>query len=238
MKWTVTLAAETESGDGGEQPVAYLERGEVITPASLGLSIAEGKTILAAIQTAMVTAQVQQHGESLRPCSYCARRRPTKGYYSSSVLSTRHNPIAPELLTAKLAALMPFGKVAAFLDEMLPTSSRTHGSTVRNRTLRVGKRLERHHDALLTPGTRAPAARVVLGLDGEYVRNRYPRPERTFEIVAGKILSDDNYMTRFAFVREGGPDGGGRRQAAAPSPRHGRRYPCHRALRRRRAVAG
>ena len=34
MKWIVTLAAETESGDCCEQPVAYLERGEVITPAS------------------------------------------------------------------------------------------------------------------------------------------------------------------------------------------------------------
>jgi hypothetical protein len=36
---------------------------------------------------------------------------------SASVLLTAHTPIAPELLyqTAKLAALVPFGKVAAFL---------------------------------------------------------------------------------------------------------------------------
>jgi hypothetical protein len=58
-------------------------------------------------------------------------------------LFTRRSPIAPELryLTAKLAALMPFGKVADFLGEVLPLSTRFHASTVRNRTLRVGKHL-------------------------------------------------------------------------------------------------
>ena len=63
------------------------------------------------------------------------------GSASASVLPTGHRPIAPELLylMAKLAALMPFGKVAMFLDEVLPTATKTHASTVRNRTLRVGQ---------------------------------------------------------------------------------------------------
>ena len=72
MKWTVTLVAETEPGHVTEHPLAQVEREDTITPASLGLSIAEGKTIVAAIQTAMVTAQVKRHGESLRPCPHCA----------------------------------------------------------------------------------------------------------------------------------------------------------------------
>jgi hypothetical protein len=239
MKWTVTLVAETEPGHVREQPLAQIEREDTITPASLGLSIAEGKTIVAAIQTEMVTAQVERHGQSLRPCPHCACPRTTKGYYTSifrsvygqvpmrvrrlrtcpceetsrasaSVLATAHRPIAPELLyvMAKLAALMPFGKVAAFLDEVLPTSTKTHASTVRNRTLRVGQRLERHQDTLPTAIPRAPAGEVVLGLDGGYVRNRQPGPERTFEIVAGKVLSGQDQTTRFAFVREGSAGGG------------------------------
>jgi hypothetical protein len=65
MKWTVTLVAETEPGRVTEHPLAHVEREDTITPASLGLSIAEGKTIVAAIQTAMVTAQVKRHGESV-----------------------------------------------------------------------------------------------------------------------------------------------------------------------------
>ena len=79
MKWTVTLVAETELGHVTEHPLAQVQREDTITPASLGLSIAEGKTIVAAIQTAMVTAQVKRHGESLRPCPHCAGPRTTKG---------------------------------------------------------------------------------------------------------------------------------------------------------------
>ena len=181
MKWTVTLTAETAPGDVRTHELGQIEREDTITPASLGLSIAEGKTIVAALQSAIVTAQVERHGEALRPCPHCARPRTTKGYYTSifrsvfgqvpmrvrrlrpcpceetaresvSVLPTRQRPIAPELLylMAKLAALMPFGKVAMFLDEVLPTATQTHASTVRNYTQRVGQRLERHHDTLPT----------------------------------------------------------------------------------------
>jgi len=99
---------------------------------------------------------------------------------------------------AKLAALMPFGKVAMFLDEVLPTAAQTHASTIRNYTQRVGQGLERHHDTLPAAIPRAPAGEVVLGLDGGYVRGRQPRPERTFEIVVGKVLNDQSPATRLA----------------------------------------
>src|SRR4051812_49774349 len=46
---------------------------------------------------------------------------------------------APELayVTAKFAALAPFGKVAALLSELLPISGAQNAGTVRNRTLRA-----------------------------------------------------------------------------------------------------
>jgi len=46
----------------------------------------------------------------------------------------------PELayVTARYAALAPFGKVAALLSELLPISGTQHASTVRSRTVRVG----------------------------------------------------------------------------------------------------
>src|SRR3954454_14393010 len=48
---------------------------------------------------------------------------------------------APELayVTAKFAALAPFGKVAALLSELLPISGAQNAGTVRYRTLRVGQ---------------------------------------------------------------------------------------------------
>src|SRR5271169_5557603 len=62
-----------------------------------------------------------------------------------SSLATGGNPTSPELryLTSELAALMPFGKVADFLGELLPASAKTNANTVRNRMMRVGRRLER-----------------------------------------------------------------------------------------------
>ena len=57
---------------------------------------------------------------------------------SSAVLDFDGNAVAPELtyLTARYAALAPFGKVAALLSEVLPMSGTQHASTVRNRTRR------------------------------------------------------------------------------------------------------
>jgi hypothetical protein len=62
-----------------------------------------------------------------------------------SSIPTGKNPTAPELnyLTAKLAALLPFGKGADLLGELLPASAGTNAVTVRNRTMRVGRRLEK-----------------------------------------------------------------------------------------------
>jgi hypothetical protein len=49
--------------------------------------------------------------------------------------------VAPELayVTARYAALAPFGKVADLLSELLPLSGGPNAGTVRNRTMRVGE---------------------------------------------------------------------------------------------------
>ncbi|MGH7189859.1 MAG: hypothetical protein ACREF0_11865, partial [Acetobacteraceae bacterium] len=45
---------------------------------------------------------------------------------------------------------------------------------------------------------------VTVGLDGGYVRSRHRRPERNFEIVAGKAIDSKGIQHRFAFARNGG----------------------------------
>src|SRR5215218_6288873 len=112
---------------------------------------------------------------------------------------------APELayVTAKFAALAPFGKVAALLSELLPISGAQNAGTVRNRTLRVGQdvvplRSTKNAELLATPA----AGPVVVGLDGGYVRSRH-RPERHFEVVAGKVIDTRGTQHRFAFARNG-----------------------------------
>jgi hypothetical protein len=88
----------------------------------------------------------------------------------------------------------------------LPLSTRFHASTVRNRTLRVGKHLLRSRPASAREPTTSGEP-VVIGLDGAYVRNRHPRPAHTFEVVVGQIRDTAEKATRFAFVRRGSTAG-------------------------------
>src|SRR5690349_22497255 len=84
--------------------------------------------------------------------------------------------VAPELayVTARYAALAPFGKVAVLLSELLPLSGAQHASTVRNRTLRIGTQVVQAHAAETTSQPAAPASGpIVIGLDGGYVRSRH-----------------------------------------------------------------
>ena len=121
---------------------------------------------------------------------------------SFAVLDFGGNAVAPELayLTARYAALAPFGKVAALLSELLPISGAQHASTVRNRTRRVGEIVVRQP---AFTDTAQPAEPVVVGLDGGYVRSRHGGEGRHFEVIAGKVIDDEGTQHRFAFVRNG-----------------------------------
>ena len=114
--------------------------------------------------------------------------------------------IAPELayVTAKFAALAPFARVADLLSELLPVGGAANPGTVRNRTLRVGTTVAKLTPAgapMTEPDAVTPA--VVVGLDGGYVRSRHRRPERNFEIVAGKVIHSEGGVRRIAFPRNG-----------------------------------
>ena len=66
---------------------------------------------------------------------------------SFAVLDLAAATVAPELayVTARYAALAPFGKVAALPSELLPISGAQNAGTVRNRTLRVGEHVVQPH---------------------------------------------------------------------------------------------
>jgi hypothetical protein len=93
------------------------------------------------------------------------------------VLDLGHDAVAPELayVTARYAALAPFGKVAALLSELLPINGAQNAGTVRNRTQRVGEKIVRQHATEAAQRTTTPpGGAVVVGLDGGYV----PSPMR------------------------------------------------------------
>jgi hypothetical protein len=125
---------------------------------------------------------------------------------SFAALELGGGAVAPELayVTARYAALAPFGKVAALLSELLPIAGARNAGTVRNRTLRVGAEVVQPHAAEAAKRPAAGAARsVVVGLDGGHVRSRHPQEERHFEVVAGKVIDARGVQHRFAFTRNG-----------------------------------
>src|SRR5215213_7094818 len=124
---------------------------------------------------------------------------------SFAALDLGKDAVAPELAygTAKFAALAPFGKVATLLSELLPMGGAQNAGTVRNRTLRVGQDVVPLRPTKNVELSAAPAdGPVVIGLDGGYVRSRH-RPERHFEVVAGKVIDAHGAQHRFAFARNG-----------------------------------
>ena len=87
MKWIVKLVAEPTPDHAVEQEIATLEREELVSPASVGLSIAEGKQILESLQKQMVAMQVQHHNASLKSCFRCGKSFRTKGYCRAALKS-------------------------------------------------------------------------------------------------------------------------------------------------------
>jgi len=125
---------------------------------------------------------------------------------SFAALDLGKDAVAPELayVTARYAALLPFGKVVTLLSELLPMSGARNTGTVRNRTLRVGQDVIRQH---LSKTAKQPVMQaggpVVVGFDGGYVRSRHRQEERHFEVAAGKVIRADGAQHRFAFARNG-----------------------------------
>jgi hypothetical protein len=113
--------------------------------------------------------------------------------------------VAPEsaYVTARYAALAPFGKVADLLSELLPVSGAPNASTVRKRAMQVGKAVAQPHAAKTAAASAKPviAKPVIVGLDGGYVRSRHRRNECHFGVIAGKVIGDQGGQSRFAFAR-------------------------------------
>jgi hypothetical protein len=249
MRWTIKLVTEAGSEQATEETLLHLERREDLVIEELGLTLAESRRLLEALQRSVVVAQAKAYGALEQSCCHCGRVLHTKGYYrrafrsafgrvpvrirrllgcscrSESHLSFPNLPtspdgfIAPEwvYLQAKFASLIPYARVSGLLSEVLPSGARTRGEAIRRRLTRVGQRLsqERYRRNCEQPQGHEPAAvrphlklsqraavETRMGLDGGYVRNRHPRPQRHFEVVAGRARGPSGAGRCFAFLRD------------------------------------
>jgi hypothetical protein len=83
-------------------------------------------------------------------------------------------------LQAELAAQLLYRQAAALLEELLPETGGLNYATTRNRTLAVGKRIEEEirgeidHPRVVPE----PAERMVVGIDGAFVKAGHTRPAK------------------------------------------------------------
>jgi hypothetical protein len=81
MKWRILLELTETTGSVQTREMVTGDRPtNVISPASIGLSLAESKSILAAMQTQLVQAQTDGYCDHRRKCSHCGSRRGIKDW--------------------------------------------------------------------------------------------------------------------------------------------------------------
>ena len=80
MKVKVQVVTLTDDGEESLREVACVERDE-LTPASLGLSIADSKAILQGMQEVVVEWQMRAYLDSQRHCPQCGKLRHSKGVH-------------------------------------------------------------------------------------------------------------------------------------------------------------
>ncbi len=171
MQIKLSLVVCDDMPESGPQPLLTLAVDAQPTIATLGLSLADGKAMLAGLQTQIVTRQVEMMVAKERRCEQCGSRRAVKDYhdvhYSSLFGNVRvrvprwrrcrcaaggaviadhrgRRWISAELefVQSRLAATIPYAKSAELLGLLLPVAGSNAPSTVRQHTLSVGRRLD------------------------------------------------------------------------------------------------
>jgi len=208
-----------------EKPTERLE--------DVGLLLADGKALLAAVQRRVVKVQADTWAGRYRCCESCGTRRRCKGSYPvlfrtlygdvqlasprlhrcacqggdgpatvSPLRDLLPGHVAPErlYLEARWASLVPYAAAADLLADVLPVASGANATTLRQHVLRVAERAERElgkEQSSFIDGCPAqwaelpiPEGRIVVGLDGGYVRDWDDR-KANFELIVGRSMPED-----------------------------------------------
>ncbi len=230
MAWIVRLV--TTGADGEEQcaDVMTINRPDDLGDvANLGLTLADGKLLLAGLQQEVVAAQARNHAVRRPDCRSCRRVCCVKDYREHAVATLfgrvavrlprfrcagcggieagmgwpTHCRSTPELdqLQAHLCALMTYRVAAGVLAQMLPVDAGTDPETLRRRTLNIGEVLR---DEAATKPVRAASA-VVVTLDSTFIRS-CEDSERHLEVRVGNVETASGGRQVFGAVANAGTD--------------------------------
>jgi hypothetical protein len=204
----VKIGAE---GEGPATDVMEINRlGDLADSANLGLTVAETKRLLAALQQEIVAAQIRDHAARRPACSRCGGACRVKDYQDHVVamlfgqVTVRlphfrcgacggnetgidwpsHCRSTPELgrLQPHLSALLTYRTAADLMERMFPLDAAKHPETLRRHTLKAGEALG--ECAVIQP--EKPASAIVVTLDSTFIRS-CEDGERRLEVRVGNV---------------------------------------------------
>ena len=217
-------------GEGACTDVLEIDRpGDLGDIASLGLTLAEAKRLLAGVQREIVAVQAKEHAVLRPDCSHCDRacrvkdyrdhtvatlfgevtvqrprfRCPVCGGIEAGIAWPAHCRSTPELdrLQAHLCAVMTYRTAADVLAQMFPVDAGKHHQTLRRHTLKVGDALG--ECAAIRP--EAAASAIVVTLDSTFIRS-CKDGERHLEVRVGNVETASGGRQVFGAVAKAGTD--------------------------------
>src|SRR3954452_3867895 len=105
-----------------------------------------------------------------------------------------------ERTLAEMGARLPYRRARALLDDRFPLGTPPVVETIRQRTLRVGARLERQAAAPSRSTPAVAASSITLSIDAGHVRAVSTYRVRTFEIIVAHASNDNGKPLVFASV--------------------------------------
>jgi hypothetical protein len=211
VTWIVRLVKTEADGEQQSVDVMTITRPDDLGDiATLGLTLAEGKLVLAGLQRAIVAAQAEGHTVKRPDCRRCGAVCRLKDYRDHAVATLfgqvrlrlprfrcagcggsvaghawpSHCRSTPELdqLQAHLSALMPYRVAADVMAQMFPVGAGNDPETLRCHALKIGAALR--DQAATRPDTAAPA--ITVTLDSTFIRS-CEADERHLEVRVGNV---------------------------------------------------
>jgi hypothetical protein len=197
VAWIVRLVRVGTEGEEHSTDVLQIARPDNLADlTSLGLTLDEGKRLLAGLQQEIVAAQARVHAARRPACRSCGTACRVKDYRQHAIATLfgqvtvrlprfrcagcgtteagvawpPHVRSTPELdrLRAQLCALLTYRTAAALLGQMFPVDAGQDPETLRRHTFKVAEGLPTPA-AVVKPAT--PAEAITLTLDATFIRS-------------------------------------------------------------------
>jgi hypothetical protein len=224
MGWVLRLVETGVDGSSRSVDVMAIDcPGDLGDIAALGLTLAQGKQLVALVQQEIVTAQSRDHALPRPLCRSCGTACQLKDYRPHQIATlfgqvTLRLPrfrcagcggaeaghgwpsrcrSTPELdqVRAQFSALMPYRVAAGVLEHLLPINAESDPETLRACTLKVGEELRG-----AAPAEPAVAASsITLTLDSTFIRS-CEDGQRHLEVRLGNVETSNGARQVFAAV--------------------------------------